>query len=185
MRVFIAVDVESREALERLVELQRLLVGCGADLKLVEPQNLHFTLKFLGEVDAEIVDRLKQILSGVEFQPIKILYQGLGAFPSLSHPNVIWVGSDKEGGSRLSRLASIVEARTVHLRLGDTKPFKPHLSIARVKSGRRRDELIKIINSNSNTIFGEDLLTKLKLKKSDLTPRGPIYTDLYTKPLVG
>jgi len=185
MRVFIAVDLESREALANLTALQRSLVGSGADVKLVEPQNLHFTIKFLGEVDAGIVTEVKEILSQIEAPVIKVVYQGVGAFPSISRPNVIWVGSDKEGGMLLSKLASMVESRLTHLRVGDSKPFVPHLTIARVRSGRNKDALIKIINSNLNTVFGEDTLTKIKLKKSDLTPKGPIYTDLYVKNLVG
>jgi len=184
MRVFIAVDLESREALANLTALQRLLLESGADVKLVEPQNLHFTIKFLGEVDASVVSEVKWVLSKIESPTIKIVYQGVGAFPSLSHPNVIWVGSDKEGGALLTKLASIVESRIAHLKLGDHKPFVPHLTVARVRSGRNKDALIKIINSNLNTVFGEDTLTKIKLKKSDLTPKGPIYTDLYVKPLV-
>jgi len=184
MRVFIAVDIESKEALAKLTALQGYFVESGADVKLVEPQNLHFTVKFLGEVDAETVSKVKDILSQIEYAPIKIVYQGVGAFPSLSHPNVLWVGSDKEGGVRLTELASRVESKLAHLRIGDRKPFVPHLTIARVRSGRNKEALIKIINSNLNTVFGEDTLTKVKLKKSDLTPKGPIYTDLYVKPLV-
>jgi 2'-5' RNA ligase len=148
MRVFIAVDLESREALANLTALQRTLVESGADVKLVEPQNLHFTIKFLGDVDAGVVAKVKEILSQIEAPAIKVVYQGVGAFPSISHPNVIWVGSDREGGALLSRLASIVESKIAHLRLGDSKPFVPHLTIARVRSGRNRDALIKIINSH-------------------------------------
>lgn len=184
MRVFIAVDLESRESLANLAALQRELVESGADVKLVEPQNLHFTIKFLGEVDAALVAKVTEALSQIESPAIKVVYQGVGAFPSISHPNVLWVGSDKEGGLLLAKLASMLESRIAHLRVGDRKPFVPHLTIARVRSGRNKEALIKIINSNTNTVFGEDTLTKIKLKKSDLTPKGPIYTDLYVKTLV-
>jgi 2'-5' RNA ligase len=184
MRVFIAVDLESKEALAKLTALQGYLIESGADVKLVEPHNLHFTVKFLGEVDAGIVSRVKDVLSQIEYSPIKIVYQGVGAFPSLSHPNVLWVGSDKEGGMRLTELASIVESKIAHLRIGDRKPFVPHLTIARVRSRKNKEALIRMINSNLNTVFGEEILTKIKLKKSDLTPKGPIYSDLYVKPLV-
>ncbi|MEM1993875.1 MAG: RNA 2',3'-cyclic phosphodiesterase [Nitrososphaerales archaeon] len=185
MRVFIAVDLENKDALAKLTALQRAIVETGADVKLVEPQNLHFTLKFLGEVDANLILKVKEALSEIDAPQIKVVYQGVGAFPSIWRPNVLWVGSDREGGALLSNLAEIVESKIAHLKVGDHKPFTPHLTVARVKSGRNKEALIKLINSNLDTVFGEDLLTQIKLKKSDLTPKGPIYTDLYVKNLVG
>lgn len=185
MRVFIAVDLESKEALAKLTALQRSIVETGADVKLVEPQNLHFTLKFLGEVGADLVSKLTKVLSEIEATQIKVVYQGVGAFPSIGHPNVVWVGSDEVGGALLSSLARTVESKIAHLKVGDRRPFTPHLTVARVRSGRNKAALINLINSNLNTVFGEDLLTQLKLKKSELTPSGPIYTDLYVKRLAG
>ena len=68
---------------------------------------------------------------------------------------------------------------------GDEKPFSPHLTVARVKSGRRREALLDLIQEFRDFEFGWDSIDELKLKKSELTPKGPIYTDLYVYKLGG
>jgi 2'-5' RNA ligase len=183
MRVFLAVDLDNMGVLQRIFDFQQRVIATGADVKLVEQGNLHFTIKFLGEVSEQTVTRVRELVADIRTSMIKVTYQGAGAFPNSARPNVIWIGSDQNGGEMLSQLAREVERRLAGLKVGDMKPFLPHLTIARVRSGRNRDRLTEFLHSSRDEVFGEDLLTALKIKKSDLTLKGPIYTDLYTHPL--
>ncbi|MEM4298409.1 MAG: RNA 2',3'-cyclic phosphodiesterase [Nitrososphaerota archaeon] len=180
MRAFFAIDLNNKAVIGRILEVQRRISLSGADVKHVEPENLHFTIKFLGEISDVQAQDLWRRVSDISVSPINITYKGIGSFPSPHRISVIWIGVDREGGEALRSLAHEVEKRLMGLVLGDTKPFQPHLTITRVKSGRNREGLLKVIEALRDVEFGKDTLTALKLKKSDLTPQGPVYTDIYT-----
>ena len=185
MRSFIAVEVKDKDLIQRFVELQSVLSSSGSDLKFVETQNLHFTLKFLGEISNSDEKIISEKLDELEFDSIQIRYNGLGVFPNQSRVSVVWVGLDQESGERLKKLAVAVREKLGGLKLGDERPFQPHLTIARVKSGLNRTRLVEIVNSMKDQNLGFDELKIVKLKKSTLTPNGPIYEDIHTVTLRG
>lgn len=178
MRVFVAIDVEGGEIVEKLRSAQEWIHSTGADLKLVEPENLHFTIKFLGEVPDAVVTAVEGKLSSLSFKSFGIKYRGLGVFPNPNRISVVWVGTDMDGGGRMKEVADSVDSVLGPIAPGDKGRFTPHATIARVKSGKAKDRLLDEIKKREDTFFGEEIVKSLKLKKSVLTPSGPVYTDL-------
>lgn len=171
MRCFLAVDLD--EALKpAVVEMQNRLEG---DNKLVEPENMHFTLKFLGEAGDDQVSYVKNIIGGLlkDWQPFEITVKGMGAFPSLSYIRVIWIGAPE-----LHRLQHAVE-QALCPPFGKERDITPHLTLARVRTVQKRNALADFIRANSNAEIGSMAVDKIKLKKSTLTGKGPVYEDCF------
>jgi len=178
IRSFLAFDIENEEVLRRLAEVQGLLVNIGANLKVIEPQNIHLTVRFLGDVSLSMIDAIYEEMKQISFTPFYIALGGLGAFPRLSRPRVIWVGL-KKGAKELVNVFEQLEPRLRGLGFKpDTKGFSPHLTIARVRSGRNKAQLGKVVKEMENRDFGNLRADCLRLKKSVLTPKGPIYTTV-------
>lgn len=178
IRSFIAFDIDSESLLKRIIDVQNLLAKTGADLKLVEPKNIHITIRFLGNITTNMIEKIFEEMKKVQFTPFDVKIHGIGAFPNLRYPRVLWAGIT-EGAEQLQSIFNQLEP---HLRsLGfapDPKGFSPHFTIARVKSGRSKAELARLMNEKANYEFGVVKAACLRLKKSDLTPRGPIYSTL-------
>ncbi|MEM2250178.1 MAG: RNA 2',3'-cyclic phosphodiesterase [Candidatus Bathyarchaeia archaeon] len=178
IRSFIAFDIESASVLERIMEMQRRLVGTGADLKCVEPKNIHITVRFLGNITPNMVDKIFEGMRKVQFVPFDVKIQGVGAFPDLRYPRVVWAGI-RNGANELRGIFSQLEPYLRSLGFApDPKGFSPHLTIARVRSGRNKAALAKFLMENVNYEFGVVRAECLRLKRSDLTPKGPIYSTL-------
>lgn len=178
IRSFIAFDIENPQIVERIAFIQRLLAGTGADIKLVEPENIHITLRFLGNISPRMVENIYEGMRRVVFAPFDVKIHGLGAFPNTHYPRVIWAGI-REGSSQLRGIFNQLEPYLHGLGFPpDQKGFSPHLTIARVKSGRNRAQLIRCLEENRDYDFGIVKASCLRLKRSDLTPRGPIYSTL-------
>jgi len=178
IRSFIAFDIEDENIIRELSRVQSALLETGADLKLVEPKNIHITIRFLGEITPAMIDKVYGEMGKVTFSPFDIEIRGLGAFPNLRHINVIWAGI-RRGSNELRSIYYQLEPNLQRLGLKlDDKGFSPHLTIARVRTGRKRDELAKIIKDFENHEFGIVRARCLRLKKSVLTSHGPIYSTL-------
>lgn len=178
IRSFLAFDIESDTVLNRLANVQRHLVQTGADMKPVEPQNIHITVRFLGNIPPAIVERVFDEITQVKFTPFTVQIKGLGAFPNPHYPKVVWAGITK-GADQLKSVFSQIEPTL--RRLGftpDHRGFSPHLTIARVRSGRNKQQLASFLTKNLNYEFGAVNAKCLRLKKSTLTPKGPIYSTL-------
>lgn len=175
MRTFVAVEVASQDAIKNMLEFQKMLLNTGLKAKPVGANQLHFTLMFLGEINEQMLDSIKSKLVDMKFDPIQVTYTGIGAFPSFKSPRVIWIGVDDASAPRLIQLAKEVEARLSALGFRSDKPFTPHITLFRVKD-RIKD--VGNIMEHKNRIFGNDLLGEVKVKKSDLMPSGPVYSDL-------
>ncbi|HEX2473020.1 MAG TPA: RNA 2',3'-cyclic phosphodiesterase [Nitrososphaera sp.] len=178
MRTFVAVEVSSIA----IAKLQKeILPSTGwdpRDVKPVEPHNFHFTLIFLGEVSDHDVDRIKEHLAGFQFESFTITYTGIGAFPNPAHARVIWVGVDQEGVQKLTALANDVIAKMSELGFKADKPFSAHMTFLRAKGRPLR--ATEISSKYQGRTFGSDRIDKIHLKKSELTPSGPIYLSVYT-----
>jgi len=179
IRSFIAVDLDNPAVKENIIKAQKDLEQSQADLKLVEPEIMHLTLRFLGEVPDLTVQKVKEILDGVRFHSFEANFTGLGAFPNLNRINVVWVGI-VHGHEELGEIFQQIEPKLRQVGLTpDNKGFSPHLTIARVRSGRNKGALADVVSQLKDVEFGSMPVTSVRLKKSTLTPKGPIYTTLH------
>jgi 2'-5' RNA ligase len=171
MRCFVAVDLPE-EIKEKIQETQRQF--SNFDAKLVEKQNLHFTLKFLGEIDDEQIKKIEQILAELanKTPSFTVLINGMGAFPNLSYIRVVWIGAVSDEFINLHKAVSAALGS-----IGKNEA-KPHLTIARIRSPRNKETIARIIKRYEKESFGSMLVDRIILKKSTLTPRGPIYENL-------
>jgi 2'-5' RNA ligase len=178
VRAFIAVEL-APELLSRVLDLQKEILTTEADIKAVEPENIHFTLKFLGEIPQSAVDEVAQSLSKLDFRNFLAEVAGVGCFPTIRNPRVVWIGV-RRGQEDFTSLAKQLESnlRTIGFR-PEREGFTAHLTIARVRSGRNKAELLKKLGEVMNTEIGEMIVSTIKLKKSTLTPKGPIYTTIH------
>jgi len=178
IRSFLAFDINNPSVLQRFTEVQDKLIKTGADVKLVEPQNIHITLRFLGDIPSSMVDRIHESMKKVNFSAFDCDINGLGVFPDLRYPRVVWAGI-KKGSDELKNVADRLESslRKFDFR-ADSKGFSPHLTLARVKTGRNKVELARSIQDLIDYDFGVVRADCLRLKKSVLTPTGPIYSTL-------
>lgn len=175
VRAFFAVEVPTTEAIRGLLGSLR---ATGERLKVVTSENLHLTLKFLGEVPEAQVEGLAAALEAAcrGHGPISVTVAGTGAFPQWSSPRVLWLGVEEGGG--LVALANVLEERCLPLGFPpEGRPFSPHLTIARVKEGNPRSAVAKLRDHQGDT-FASFVVDKVKLKKSTLRPGGPLYEDL-------
>jgi 2'-5' RNA ligase len=178
IRSFLAFDMDSEAVRKRLAAVQNLLAQTDADLKLVEPQNIHMTIRFLGDITPATAEKIFAEMQQVQFTPFNVQIKGLGAFPDLRYPRVVWAGIT-EGAEQLQNVFNQLEPRLRSLGFPpDPKGFSPHLTIARVKTGRNKAQLADFVTKNANYDFGTIKAECLRLKRSDLTPRGPIYSTL-------
>ncbi|MDH5447653.1 MAG: RNA 2',3'-cyclic phosphodiesterase [Candidatus Bathyarchaeota archaeon] len=178
IRSFIAFDITSEEILKRLSEAQEKLVKTGADFKLVKPENIHITMRFLGNIQPNMVDRIHSEMEKVAFTPFDVEIRGIGAFPNLKYTRVVWAGIQK-GAEKLEDIFNQLEPRLQELGFRpDKKGFSLHITIARIRTGRNKAELIRCVNELTSYEFGILKVNCLKLKKSVLTPKGPIYSTL-------
>lgn len=182
IRAFIAIDIEDNDIVQKIIDIQREIIQTGAKLKLVEPQNFHFTLKFLGNISSVIVDEIYEAMKRIEFTPLELEIYGVGCFPSLNRINNIWIGTRK-GGEEVSRIQNDLEAQIRKLKFKPEKrKYTPHATIARVKSAYNKDKLAKIISNYSSLEIGSMTVDSIQLKSSKLTPKGPIYDVLRSIP---
>ena len=178
IRSFLAFDIENDEVLNKFATMQKGLIQTNADVKLVKLHNIHITVRFLGNITPATVEKIFREMKKVPFFPFNVQIRGLGAFPNPSYPRVIWAGIT-EGADQLKSVSSHLEPRLRGLGFTpDSKGFSPHLTIARVRSGRNRQQLSRFITENASCEFGAVKAKCLRLKKSELTPRGPVYSNL-------
>jgi len=182
IRSFISIDLEDEKILSRVESITSSLLSLGGDLKPVERENIHLTLKFLGNVSASKLEEIKSALTQVAFPPFSLEINGAGAFPNLKRMNVIWVGVG-EGWSQVELIFEQTE-RILH-QLGfsrETRAFSPHITVARVKSGRKTDEIAAFLGHLADESFGTFPVEKVRLKQSILSPSGPTYSTLFEAP---
>lgn len=166
MRLFVAIDFAD----DYFKELQKEIPDL-AQVKLVD--SFHLTLKFLGEVFEEDVEKIKEKLQEVKFNCFKTKYHDIGFFPSASFIKVVWVGFQPE--KELIELQQKVEDVLKEFNIRKDFEFKPHLTLARVKFVREGFvEKIKKIKVESKEVA----INSFKLIKSTLTREGPVYEDL-------
>jgi len=172
MRTFVAIEVNDKDVLNSIHKIQTEL---NIKAKPVKLHNMHFTVQFLGEVSEEMVGKISGALNSIEFSPFSISFASIGVFPKPNFPRVIWIGTN-DGVNELEKLAEMIRSKLSHLGFSPDKKFKPHVTIFRVKN--KIEDLSSKLEKFSSCSFGKQLVSEIKLKKSELTYQGPIYTDL-------
>ena len=179
VRCFVSVDIEDPGLLAAFGRVQDVLKSTGADLKSVEAENIHITVRFLGDVPESGVEGVAGVVRGIAFEPFSLEVKGVGVFPGLHRPNVVWAGL--EGERLLEMLRLFTELEGGLRRLGfepERRGFEPHLTICRVRSGRNRQQLAEAVRGLADESFGELQVRQMRLKKSVLTDSGPVYSTL-------
>ena len=184
IRSFVAIEL-TQETSEKLVIIQEQIKQSQAKVRWVNPNGIHLTLKFLGNIHPAQVDEIAETAAReVENEPpLTLRPSGLGAFPSRRKPRVIWVGMEGEV-QRLTRIQARVENALEPLGfVREKRAFRPHLTIGRVKDRRRLQSLIDAMAELKIPEFDSFDVTEIILYKSDLRPTGAIYTKLHRMPL--
>lgn len=191
VRSFVAIQLND-QIKEKLDETQALLKGkgIGDQVRWVRPGGIHITLKFLGDVP---VDRVKEIVLAVKHacegvSPFSLTFGGLGCFPSVSRPNVVWIGV--QGDTRkLTNLQDRIEDSLAILGFPPEKrKYTPHLTLGRVGrhvNRRERGRLGGLIQTQSIETLGEMEAHEVSLMKSVLSPAGARYSRLAVVKLEG
>jgi RNA 2',3'-cyclic 3'-phosphodiesterase len=179
VRLFVALEIP-RELRAKLVSLIAGLRSLAPRLKWVRAENLHVTLKFIGHIENEKRAEIEVALGKVRSpEPLTLHFRGLGFFPNDKRPRVFWIGM--EGPSALPKLATDIDA-TLH-ELGfplETRPFSPHLTLARVDESEKRlpDTFRQAVQERVSIDFGDLNTSEFSLVESKLKPTGAEYTTL-------
>lgn len=173
-RGFIAIEID---ASKKIIDLENEIKNSGANVKLVEPENIHITLKFLGDTKYELIDSVEKIIkeSVKDTEPFEINLKGSGVFPNRNYMKVLWVGI--ENGEKIGLIADKIDQQITSLGFEkERRKFSPHLTIARVRSAKNKDKLLKVLDKYSEVDFGKNTINSIRLMKSELTSEGPIYS---------
>jgi len=182
VRSFVSIDLDNPQILSQVDSVTSSLLNLGGDLKPVERENIHVTLKFLGSIDRAKLDEVKTALGHVRFKPFSLEVKGAGAFPNLNRINVVWIGLG-QGWTEVEHIYEQSEKLLSEIGFPrESRGFSPHVTIARVKSARRRDEIAKFLRDLTEKNFGSFNVEKVLLKESVLFPAGPKYSSLYEVP---
>ncbi len=179
LRSFLAVVLPTA-ILSRIGEVQEDLKSSKADVRWVSPENIHLTLKFFGNIEeSQIEPIVKSIEKPVRTtSPIGMTVRGMGAFPGLKNPRVIWVGLNDER-RELAPFQNRLEKELEKIGFQpEDRPFHPHLTLGRMRSNRGKDELVRGLERHREEPFGSFQVDRVVLFKSDLTPKGAIYSPL-------
>ncbi len=187
MRAFIAVETPPN-VVGRATKLARHLATAAADVKWVEAENLHWTVKFLGDIHpldlVEVCQALHAAARAVP--PFQMNVAGLGAFPNVGRPRTLWLGAG-DGGNGLVRLAEAVETEATRIGFRrESRRFEPHLTIGRVRSGGPEQAALGELIAEQLAFDGGVMeVDEVVLFSSELRPAGPVYEALERVELTG
>ena len=162
MRCFIAVEIPD-ETKKKISHVKKEFQG-----KIVSDENIHVTLKFLGDVDEKNIPNIIEKLKKVSFKSFDISFIGVGAFPKNSHARVLWIGCESPELNAL--------ARQIQHILPPSEDFVGHVTVARMEY----QDVTSFVNKHKDNEFGTMHCTSFVLKKSILTPKGSVYSTIET-----
>jgi 2'-5' RNA ligase len=183
MRTFIAIEIPS-EVKSALAALQDDLRRAGADVSWTRPENIHLTLRFLGEVDERRIVEVEKVCvaSAAEFQPFTLRLNDTGVFPNARQPRVLWAGLAGEIEKAVEMRKRLDDGLALIGFEREEKYFRPHLTIGRVKSNRKTGELLALADARQVPALSF-VVTEIVLMKSELHPAGARYTPIAKIPL--
>ncbi len=183
MRCFIAIELPD-PVKSCLTQLQDEFKKCKADIRWVNPGNVHLTLKFLGNIKEEmlqtIINSMKKVCSSTN--PFNLEIKGIGMFPNIKSPRVLWLGV--ENNSFIMSLQAGIEKEMEKAGFKqEERKFKAHLTIGRFRSSPGKEDIFKSVSTHEKDSFGIINVNSLLLMKSDLNPEGARHTMIAEIPL--
>ena len=179
VRAFISVDFSEKKIHEKIKEIQDQLLLTNAHLRMVNPAILHITLEFLGEITEEQLSVIKDIMNSLDFSKISLNVENPNVLPNENYVRVVYceIKGDEE---KLIKMQKDLRGKLKinGFRVDDRK-FRPHLTIARVKSAKNKSELVRVIKELKETTCGTQEIVSVKLKESVLKPEGPQYSIIH------
>jgi 2'-5' RNA ligase len=179
IRSFLAIEIP-RTILKKIEEVEEDLKSSRADVRWVSPEKIHLTLKFFGNIDESRIEPIIQSIEGPTriASPIPLKVRGVGAFPHVKNPRVIWMGL-VDGKEVLAYFQKQLERELEKIGFEpEERAFHPHLTLGRMKSSKGREALAGRMERHKEEEFGDFQVERVVLFKSDLKPTGPIYTPL-------
>ena len=173
MRVFVAVEISNNEILKNIQTFQKYV---KIDAKETKIDQIHFTLQFLGEIDQVKYEQVKNVIKKISFSSFDISLKGVGVFTNVKNPRIIWIGIDDNSEEKLISMANEIGMKLTTLGFKNDKKFKPHLTIFRAK--KKINDISAMIKEYQTVEFGTQSVSKIKVKRSVLSPKGPEYSDL-------
>lgn len=178
MRSFIAIEL-SEATVAAISKLQEEFKKCDADVRWVKPGNIHLTLKFLGDIEEKDARSITEIIKGscYNYAPFKLDVSGVGIFPNVRSPRVLWVGM--HDNDVLTELQKELDEGMASLGFKQEKRrFVPHLTLGRFRSSRGKGTISRQIEAFKNHKFGKVDVRSVCLMKSELSPSGARYTKI-------
>jgi len=186
-RAFVAVDLNT-EVLDQLAQvMDGLREEIGGTVRWIPVENMHLTLKFLGDVSLSNVEMLKKIIqtASAGHPMFAVSVGGVGAFPTVQQARVVWAGV--EGPAELMSVQRMIDLETARLGYAsEPRPFKPHLTLGRVVRNISPKEALKIaqvLKEKKVGFLGVAQVREVHLYRSDLQPNGALYTRIFSVPL--
>ena len=179
LRAFLAIDVDE-DIKAKMYKIIKEFKQIDANIKYVDLENIHLTLKFFGEIDSEGIELLSSKIESVvsNFDKFTIKIKGCGAFPNTNRIKIIWLGID--GDEVIKQLHDELDKEFVKIGFDKDKKFSSHLTIGRMRNAKGKNKVKSTIEEFSEVEVGQMDVDRIILKKSTLTPAGPIYEDLKT-----
>jgi len=177
IRAFIAVNLAPM-VIEEIAKMQSLLQIAKGDIRWTRPEGWHLTVKFLGDIaQNQIEPTLETLREALRTQPpLHVVAQGLGAFPNLRRPRVLWAGLS---GGGLKALSETIETALMPLHFPpEDHEFTPHATLGRIRSLRGWERVLAVVKEHEQTRFGESLIDHVVLYQSELRPDGAVYRPL-------
>jgi len=178
LRSFIAIELPD-SAKSALAELQGELKKTGADIRWVKPDNVHLTLKFLGNIEEKIISTIVQVIQGTcnKYTPFNLEIKEIGFFPDMKSPRIIWVGIN--GNTTIAGMQSEIDSGLSSLGFErEKRNFAPHLTLGRFRTSRGKKFITEAVEQFRNRSFGVIGVTSLSLMRSDLHQAGAQYTKI-------
>ncbi len=173
MRIFVAIEITDEKVVESITKFQDKI---SIDANPVKSENLHFTLQFLGETSQKDTQEIIENLHTIKFSSFNVNLKGIGTFPKNKPSRVIWISTDENGRNELIKLSKKIRKTLESLEFFSDRPFKPHITVFRIK--KKTENISNKLRNMRNKDFGIQKICSVKLKKSELTSNGPIYSDI-------
>ena len=185
IRTFIALELDERIRL-KIKKIQDHLKNIDADITWVKPENIHLTLKFLGNVPGESIEKISDAICQVakNISSFDLELTNYGYFPKNRSPQVLWINVDEGKDSIKKIAAALASPLEAFCEKVDNKEFSPHITIGRVKSNKNISQLLAEFSKPPASLNETQKVRFVTLFKSDLKSSGPEYTVIKRLPLI-
>lgn len=177
IRSFLAIELDEK-LVPKIMDVQKEFKKTNGNVKYVSSKNMHFTLKFFGNIDLDMVEDIGNAVEKTirNYSPFDLNIKNCGCFPNKKVIKVLWLGLDE--GSPLKELQKDLDIEFKKLGFKKERNFISHLTIGRVKSPKNKKGISETMERLEDIEIGQMTVSKICLKKSTLTPQGPIYEDI-------